>query len=225
MDYTLKDGLPPMEYVESENDIGVVIDNKLTFNQHISEKINKANSIMGVLRRTMEYMDCTTFKLLYTALVRRHLEYANQVWCPHLKKHIEAIENVQRRASKHIPGLSSLSYEDRLRKLKLPTLAYRRSRGDMIELYKIPTGKYDEDVSNFLRTRDESTTRSHQYKLYKSHSRLDIRKYSFTQRTVEIWNNLTSKVVTTPTNMSFESRLDKFWKISQENTTTAMKLC
>jgi hypothetical protein len=52
----------------------------------------------------------------------------------------------QIRASKQIPGLSSLSYmyEDRLRKLKLPTLAYKRSRGDMIELYKILTGKYDE---------------------------------------------------------------------------------
>jgi hypothetical protein len=160
----------------------------------------------------MEYMDCTTFKLLYTALVRPHLEYANQVWCPYLKKHIEAIENVQRRASKQMPGLSSLSYEDRLRKLKLPTLAYKRSRGDMIELYKILTGKYDEDVSNFLRTRDESTTRGHQYNLYKSHSRLDIRKYSFTQRTVEIWNNLTFKVVTAPTTMSSESRLDKFWE-------------
>jgi hypothetical protein len=46
MDYTLKDGLQPMEYVESEKYIGVVKDNKLTFNQHISEKINKANSIM-----------------------------------------------------------------------------------------------------------------------------------------------------------------------------------
>ena len=46
-----------MEYAESEKDIRVVIDNKLIFNQHISEKINKANSIMGVLRRTMEYMD------------------------------------------------------------------------------------------------------------------------------------------------------------------------
>ena len=76
----------------------------------------------------------------------------------HVKKHIEAIENVQRRASKQIPRLSSLSYEDRLRKLKLHTLAYRRSRVDMIELYKILTGKYDEDVSNFQRTRDESTT-------------------------------------------------------------------
>ena len=202
----------PMEYVDSEKDIGVVIDNKLSFNQHISEKINKANSIMGILRRTMEYMDCTTFKLLYTALVRPHLEYANQVWCPHLKKHIESIENVQRRASKQIPGLSHLSYEERLRKLKLPTLAYRRSRGDMIELYKILTGKYDEDVSNFLRTRDDSTTRGHQYKLFKTRTRLDLRKYSFTQRTVKIWNNLPSKVVSAPTIKQFESRLDKFWE-------------
>jgi hypothetical protein len=48
--------------------------------------------------------------------------------------------------------------------------------------------------------------------MYKSHSRLDNRKYSFTQRTVEIWNNLPSKVVTAPTIMSFESRLDKFWE-------------
>ena len=48
------------------------------------------------------------------------------------EKHIESIEHVQRRASKQIPGLSQLSYEERLRKIKLPTLAYRRSRGDMI---------------------------------------------------------------------------------------------
>jgi len=93
--YNLKDGIPPMECIESEKDIGVVIDNKLTFNQHISEKINKTNLIMGVLCRTIEYMDCTTFTLLYTALVKPRLEYANQVWCPYLKKTIKSIENVK----------------------------------------------------------------------------------------------------------------------------------
>ena len=51
---------------------------------------------------------------------------------PYLKKHIDMIENIQRRATKLIPGLSDLSYEDRLRRLKLPSMAYRRSRGDMI---------------------------------------------------------------------------------------------
>ena len=44
-----------------------------------------------------------------------------------------ALENVQRRATKKIPGFKNMSYEDRLQKLKLPTLAYRRKRGDMIE--------------------------------------------------------------------------------------------
>ena len=87
-DYSLKEGLPPIEYVDSEKDIGVVIDNKLSFNQHISEKIKKANSIIGILRRTMEYMDCTTFKLLYTALVRPHLEYQPTKYGAHTWKNI-----------------------------------------------------------------------------------------------------------------------------------------
>ena len=156
--YKLRQNDNPLQYVESEKDIGVVIDNKLTFDNHISEKVNKANSIMGLIRRTMDYMDLSSFKLLYTALVRPHLEYANQIWSPHLVKHIEEIENVQRRATKQLPGMSKLSYSERLMKLKLPTLAYRRARGDMIELFKILTGKYDPEVSDFIQMNVNSTT-------------------------------------------------------------------
>ena len=70
----------------------MTIDDKLSFDKHMSEKINKANSVMGLIRRTMEYMDNDLFKTLFTALVRPHLEYANQVWCPHLVKHVDAIK-------------------------------------------------------------------------------------------------------------------------------------
>ena len=84
------------------------------------------------------------FKQLFTAIVRPHLEYANAVWNPFLQKHIISVENVQRRATKMVPGLRDLSYEARLRALKLPTLAYRRYRGDMIEMYKLSHGLYDE---------------------------------------------------------------------------------
>ena len=98
----------------------------------MSNKIRKANSIMGLIRRTYTYLDEENFLLLYKALVRPHIEYANQVWAPHLKKHIVEIENVQRRATKLIPGFKNLSYEERLRRLNLPTLAYHRLRGDMI---------------------------------------------------------------------------------------------
>jgi hypothetical protein len=82
------------------------IDNKLSFDKHITEKVNKANSIIGVIRLTFEYLDLKTFRMLYVSLVRPHFEYANPVWNPYLKKHIDMIENIQRRATKLIPGLS-----------------------------------------------------------------------------------------------------------------------
>ena len=111
---------------QRKKDHTVIIDSKLTFEKHMQQKINKANSIMGAIRRTMEFLDIESFKLLFTALVRPHLEYANAVWCPSLKKHIQAIENVQRRATRYIPGLKNMSYPDRLRKIGIPTLMYRR---------------------------------------------------------------------------------------------------
>ena len=211
-DYTLKENGNNLQYSTFEKDIGVIIDDKLAFDKHISEKVNKANSIMGLIRRTMEYMDNNTFVLLFKALVRPHVEYANQIWCPHLVKHIDAIENVQRRATRQLPGMSDLSYSERLRKLKLPTLAYRRVRGDMIELFKILTGKYDPEVSNFIRLSDNTTTRGHNYKLFKTRTRLNTRKYSFVHRSVDLWNSLPLSVVSATTVRSFESRLDKHWK-------------
>ena len=82
------------------------------------------------------------------------------------------IENVQRRATKMIPELRDLPYNERLRILKLPTLVYRRTRGDMVEAYKILNNKYDHNVSNFLCLHQHISeiperVRGHSKKLYK----------------------------------------------------------
>ena len=211
-DYSLDPKWNPMIKCTEEKDIGVVIDNKLSFEKHIVEKVNKANMIVGIIRRTFEYMDKKVFRSLYTALVRPHIEYANQVWSPHLKKHIDMIENVQKRATKQIPGLKDLPYEDRLKELNLPTLAYRRIRGDLIETYKIASGKYDPEVSDILTFTENTATRGHKYKLFKKRPRLDVRKYSFCYRVTDVWNQLPCEVVEAKTVLSFEKRLDKFLK-------------
>ena len=201
---------------EAEKDIGVTVDNKLNFEAHMQEKINKANSIMGLIRRVFTSLDHETFNKLYKGVVRPHLEYANPVWSPSLKKNIIAIENVQRRATKCIPGMQNLEYKERLQTLKLPTLVYRRLRGDMIETYKIISGLYDEEVGNmFLMYSDvvgRHGIRGHNKKIYKFMSSCRPRKHFFTQRVVDIWNNLPSKVVNAPSTKSFENRLDKLWK-------------
>ena len=144
------------------------------------------------------------------------LGYASSVWAPNKAKYIEQIEGVQRRATKQLPGMSNLSYPERLRKLKLPTLSYRRARGDMIELYKIISGKYDQTAGNFIRKWDDNSQRSgnrgNSRKLYPTRTRLDIRKYSFSVRTTQLWNSLPDEVVCAKSLNSFKNRLDKWWE-------------
>ena len=87
-------------------------------------------------------MDDTSFILLYKSMVRPHLEYANFVWCPYKIGDIKEIEKVQKRATKLIINT------DRLKRLNLPTLKYRRLRGDMIEVFKITHDIYDSQLTS-----------------------------------------------------------------------------
>ena len=105
------------------------------------------------------------FKLLFKSLVRPHLEYGAPVWDPHYKKDKGLLEGVQRRATSQIPSLKDLPYTERLSKLGLQTLRFRRLRGDMIETYKLLAGLYDADVENILELSQNRTTRGHSLKL------------------------------------------------------------
>ena len=205
----------PLGRVDKEKDIGVTVDDKLSFDQHINEKVNKANSMFAIIRRTFQFLDKKTFIPLYKALVRSHLEYANAVWCPYKEKHIELVESVQRRATKQIPGLGNLSYEQRLRELNLPTLKFRRYRGDMIEMFKIANGYYDPQITDFIKWRrsyiQREASRGNKSKLLIQRPRLDIRKYSFTVRVAAVWNSLPDSVVTAKNVNTFKNRLDRLW--------------
>ena len=119
---------------ECEKDLGVSMDNKLKFDTHINEKVNKANAIMGIIRRSFRHLDPDTFSRLYKALVRPHLEYAVSVWNPYHIKDIKKLEQVQRRATKQITGLKDLSYDQRLQRLKLPTLVCAKILNGKVDL-------------------------------------------------------------------------------------------
>ena len=215
--YKLKPNLKPMEKSEEEEkDIGVIVDENPTFESHMNEKINKANKVLGAIRGTFQYLDNDTFKLLYTSMVRSLLEYCNPVWSPYKIKHIDMLENLQRRATRLLPGMDNLNYAERLAKLNLPSLTYRRHRGDLIEAYKIITHKYDPEVCDMFELREYGITRGHTKKIYKERSRLQIRQNSFKNRIVDIWNTLPQKVVDCKTVLSFERNLDKYWK-DQDN--------
>ena len=168
---------------------------------------------MGLIRRSFTFLDCDLFKTLYTTFVRPHLEYAQAVWSPHLVKHVNMLENVQIRATKLVDGLSNLNYPERLRKLELPTLVYRRARGDMIELWK-HFHTYDKvTLSRNFRPQNR-ISRKHDLQLVWNKPKDGIRGLqanSFYYRTISTWNNLPKDAAHARTINSFKYQLDKAW--------------
>ena len=184
-----------IEYTVKEKDLDVTIDDKLNFESHISTKVQTANNIMGLIRRTFTYLDKTIFTRLFKALVRPHLEYAHTVWHPSQIKLKKIVENVLRRATKMLPCCSDLSYTERLQKLDLPCMAYRKLRGDIIEVYKMANGHYDVDIPPPINLKNDCTmqTRSSGVKLCKSNIKRASRANFFKNRVVSFGMNCQQK--------------------------------
>ncbi|KAI8501334.1 hypothetical protein Bbelb_206050 [Branchiostoma belcheri] len=122
-----------LEDTSEERDLGVIVDKKLKFHAHCNAAAGKAFRTLGLIRKSFQRLDETTVPLLYKTMVRPIIEYGNAIWGPYLKGDQELLDRVQHKATRLIPGFDEISYEDRLRRLKLPTLGYRRKRGDMIQ--------------------------------------------------------------------------------------------
>ena len=144
---------------------------------------------------------------LYKSLVRPHLDYAIQAWCPYLEKDKKKLEKVQARATKLIPSIQHLPYEERLAKLKLTTLEKRRERGDLLQTYRIMTQIDKSNPENYFQFANYERTRGHSMKLAKTRSRLDIRKNFYSQRVVSKWNKLPQTAIDAPTLISFKQQL------------------
>ena len=167
---------------------------------------------MGIIFRTFTYLDPEMFKNLYKSIVRPHLEYGTVIWSPMYKKDKIAIENVQRRATKLVRSCKDLSYPERLRKLGLPSLEYRRERSDLIQVYKILNDIDKINKDKLLTLSAYGATRGHPKKIFKERPRLNIRANSFSNRVVNTWNNLPEHVVMAPSVNAFKSRLNTHWK-------------
>ncbi len=161
------------------------------------------------------YMDEKMLVQLYTSLVRPILEYGNVIWSPHLQSHIKQLEGVQHRATKLLSNLSNLPYEERLKKLNLPSLSYRRMRGDAIEMYKYCHNNYQVTKNPFTYVRDinsQSITRDHGFKIRKEKTTAAVRTRFFGNRVANMWNALPADIVKSDSLNMFKNRLDDHWK-------------
>ena len=184
MDVNYKMGGTVLSTTVKEKDLVVTISTDMKVWEQCGIAASKGNKFLGLVRRNITYKDKKLIIPLYKAIVRPHLEYCIQVWRPYRKKDIDTLERIQRRATKMIPELRDLSYEERLKECGLTNLKIRRLKGDQIEVSKILNGYKNIDRNMFFSLKKDSRTRGHEVKLVKDQCRLDIRKYSFSQSTV-----------------------------------------
>ena len=134
-----------------EKDLGITISADMKVSEQCGIAASKGNQIIGLIRRNIAYKDKKLIIPPYKAIVRPHLEYCIQAWRPY-RKDIDTLERIQRRATKIIPELRYLSYEERVKVCGLTTLETMRLR-DQIEVFKIMNGYENIDRNIYFHSR------------------------------------------------------------------------
>ena len=176
--------------------------------------MRKANSIVGLIRRSFFHLSPPLFKQLYTTFVRPHLEYAQVVWSPKLRKTTKLIEGVQRRATRIVDACKNHPYQSRLEQIGIPTLEYRRAVSDMVEVYK-HLHNYDKTTVPERFSPRTRPSRNHNFELERIFAKdgaRGVQTNSFYFRSIKQWNTLPREVVESPSIVVFKKRLDHSWK-------------
>ena len=205
-----------LENTTSEKDIGVMVQDSLKPSLHCAKAAARANSVLGQISRAVLYRDSNTFVRLYIVYVRPILEYCIQAVGPYAEGDKLCLERVQMRAVRMVSNIAKGSYEERLKALNLTTLEERRWRGDMIQTWRIMTGKDRVEASTWFdfeadRPREGATTTRNAA----GHHAIRPRQFKyrergefFTNRVVKDYNELPDSVKKAQNINIFKNRLD-----------------
>jgi hypothetical protein len=177
-------------------DLGVDIDLDLKYDGHINKIVGKAYSRVGMIFKGFASRSVQVLKKAFVAYVRPVLEYASNVWSPHVLKHSNAIERVQKHFTKRIASLSNLSYPERLAAIDLEPLEIRRLKADLVLYYKclnnivaLPGNDY------FQQSQHISQTRTGGNRLIRPFCSTNRFENDFFNRCITCWNSLPPNVI------------------------------
>lgn len=194
---------------DTVRDLGVLVNNRLDYREHIDSIVTKASMRVGVLFRGFVCRDAAFLRKAYITYIRPLLEVSSVVWNPVLQKHIDQIEKVQRKFTKRIPSLSTLPYLQRLQNLNLQTLELRRLIFDVTYYYKILHNITPHDPTEFFTFHHPpSSLRKATPLLVKPIANAKLLS-SFPYRALDCWNHLPSEVQMSNSICSFKNSISK----------------
>ena len=203
-----------LDTTEEERDIGVKVHQSLRPSKQCSDASRRANVVLGQITRAFHYRNKHTFLDLYKQYVRPHLEFAVPAWSPWTLGDIEMLEKVQRRALRMVSGLTSTSYEDRLKEVGLLSLQDRRLQYDLVQTFKIIRGFDNVDYRTWFTLVGPSPARvtrdtSDPLNIIRQNPRTEIRRQFFSQRVISHWNGLDTAIKNSPSVFAFKAQVNK----------------
>ena len=154
--------------------------------------------MLGQMSRSFQFRDKVVWIRLYKTFVRHHLEQCVQAWSPWYAKDCDLLESVQKRAVNMVKGLRATTYDGKLKELKLPSLTARRTRGDMIQIWKYLHGA-NLGGENLLSKANADHSRITRHtvnplNISRSTGNCEVRKNSFVPRCADLWNSLPMRI-------------------------------
>lgn len=201
----------PLEEIQHDKYLGVIIDNKLSFNEHVDYITNKATKLLNLCRRNLYMCSKEVKETAYKSIVRPHLEYASSAWSPHTVKNIEKIEKVQRRSARFVLGnynygpCNSIT-SDIQNILKWPSLHHRRIAHDIHLMHKITNCLVNIQLPAIIHTSAIHPARF----LHVQALHSEAFKHSYFVRTIRIWNKLPASLYDITSFPSFKSQATEF---------------
>ena len=184
-------------------DLGVHIDDKLSFNEHCVKTAVEVLSRIEVMKSKFTYLTSEVFSHIYCKDIRGKLEYASCVYSPNNKRTCEMLEGVQRHAVNAVNDLENCTYTERLKRIGIPTLQYRRKRADLIMFYKYYVNE------NGLRRQFKLSRQGHSRAVQLAKNASPMRAGFFFERAARSWNLLPEEIVTAKNVDEFAALLDK----------------
>ena len=199
-----------LDDVKAAKYLGVTIDTKLNWKDHYSSLSQKANQVLGFLRRNIPECTSKVKADCYKTLVRPILEYGCTVWDPFKKCDINNIEKIQKRAARFVTGnytMKTGNTKQNMEKLKWETLEERRAKSKLSMFYKAREKLVCIPLNHLTLNKNRTRNSTEAYVIPRS--QIDCHRNSFFPSTVRLWNALPLETKTSISADSFRNNLDK----------------
>ena len=200
-----------LEKVDKAKYLGIEINQKLTWKDHVQSIAKRANRASAFVYRNLKGCPTDVVSHCYKGLVRPIMEYASPIWDPSTKTLQDELEVVQRRSARRILNDFSptSSVTEMLAKLELPTLKQRRKIDKVSMIFKIKNDLIDIPADNHLPAPSRPNKR-HPHNFHIPRSNKTTHMDSFFPSGIRLWNSLPAKAHSAQSLPSFKSALGEW---------------